>query len=306
MSSSGVTVSVAVATRNRPDQIGPCLESICQNSADYLELVVIDQSDDDGSEKAAAHIPTTAKLRYVRTDTRGLSRARNLAVASTTGDVIAFTDDDCRVPGDWIRRLATVYEKEPRPDLVFGRVTIPKVGDGVAFGASFEPHQRHMQGVMPDVRSTWGIGANMSFRRSIFERIGPFDELLGPGAEFRAGDDVDFALRVLAAGGLITNAEEVTLHHLGVREGSEASKLVRGYLFATGAVYTKLMRLHTRGSAKLLTDTILMHVENSARNVVRGVRPTGLGQLIALTQGAVASLRFGIDPAQGIYRSRES
>jgi glycosyltransferase involved in cell wall biosynthesis len=279
------------------------VESLVQNAAEYRELLIVDQSDDDGSERAVSSLPPAAKLRYVRTETRGLSKARNLAVRMTRGAIIAFTDDDCRTPPDWVVQLKKVFRDDPATDVVFGRVTIPPVQDGVAHGAAFEPHTRYIQHQFPDVRLAWGIGANMSVRRSALDRIGPFDELLGAGAEFRAGEEVDFTIRCLAAGGKITNAAEVVLHHLGVRRGDEASKLMRGYLFATGAVFTKHLRLRTPGSVRLVTDTVVMHSQNGVRNIVRGVRPTGVGQLIAFTQGTLASLRFPLDAAHGVYRS---
>jgi len=296
-------VSLVVATRNRPHEIGPCVETLRQNAGDYLELVVVDQSDDDATERVLAEVPDSAKLRYIKTSTRGLSKARNLAVESTRGAIIAFTDDDCRVPSDWVRSLRQVFEREPETGLLFGRVTIPEIAKGLAHAASFEPHQRYIEREFPDVRLAWGIGANMSARRSLLEQVGPFDDLLGAGGRFRAGEEVDFSIRVLAAGGRITNASEVTLLHVGVRLDDDASKLVRGYLYATGAVFTKHLRLRTPGSFSLLADTVLMHALNGARNVARGVRPTGIGQLIALTQGAIASLRYGVDPALGVYRT---
>jgi GT2 family glycosyltransferase len=159
-----------------------------------------------------------------------------------------------------------------------------------------------MQGRMPNVRVAWGIGANMAARRTILKKVGVFDPLLGPGSKFKAGEEVDLALRVLAAGGRIANTPEVTVHHLGVRRGDEASQLMRGYLFATGAVYCKHLRLGTRGSMRLLAETVLMHVENTARNLLRGTRPTGLGQLIALSQGIFASLGREVDSDRGVYR----
>lgn len=296
-------VSVVVATRNRPQQIGPCVESLVHNAGDYLELVVIDQSDDDATERALAQVPGSAKLRYIKTSTRGLSKARNLATQQTRGAIIAFTDDDCKVPPDWVRSLRKVFEENPATGLLFGRVTIPEMARGIAHAASFEPHQRHIEQRLPDVRLAWGIGANMSVRRSLLERVGPFDDLLGAGAPFRAGEEVDFSIRALAAGERITNASEVTLLHLGVRLDDDASKLVRGYLYATGAVFAKHLRLGTPGSFKLMADTVRMHTLNGARNLARGVRPTGIGQLIALTQGTLASLRLSVDPSLCVYRS---
>jgi len=295
-------ISVVVGTRNRPGDILECVRCIAGNSAHYRELVVVDQSDGDEAERALGAVPPAAKLRCLRTSTRGVSQAKNIGISVCSGSLIAFTDDDCRVPPDWVESVVDVFAREADTDMIFGRVTVPDVQGGVAFGASFEPHRRHLHGAMPNVRAAWGIGANMAARRAILDRVGVFDPLLGPGSKFKAGEEVDLAIRVLAAGGRIANTPEVTVHHLGVRRGDEASQLMRGYLFATGAVYTKHLRLGTRGSIRLLTETVWMHVENTARNVFRGTRPTGLGQLIALGQGTFASLRCQLDSDRGVYR----
>lgn len=45
----------------------------------------------------------------------------------------------------------------------------------------------------------WRLGANMSARQSLVERLGAFDPLLGPGSPFRAGEEPDLAIRALAA-----------------------------------------------------------------------------------------------------------
>ena len=97
----------------------------------------------------------------------------------------------------------------------------------------------------------------MSVRRSLFERLGTFDPLLGPGSPFRAGEESDLDIRAIAGGNKIINAAEITLLHLGVREGDEASNLMRGYGRAMGATLTKHVRLGTRESK--VPDPFMVH-----------------------------------------------
>ena len=51
-----------------------------------------------------------------------MSRAYNLAIASTTGPIIAFTDDDCLVPSDWIEKIVTAFEEQRDGELMYGQV----------------------------------------------------------------------------------------------------------------------------------------------------------------------------------------
>ena len=242
---------VVVPTRNRPDHAEPCVRSILQNPGDF-ELVMIDQSDGDASEKALRTHAGDRRFRLVRSAARGASAARNLGVSETKHPLIAFTDDDCRVSPNWLTGITRIFADDPSADIIFGRVSIPEHLQGKGFAADFEPHQRAHQGSFPAVDVAWGIGANMSVRRSLFTRIGGFDTLLGPGAPFNAGEEFDLMIRALARGSKVLNASEVQVEHLGVREGDEASKLMRGYGVSVGATRAKHARLGTPHSKGLL------------------------------------------------------
>ena len=144
----------------------------------------------------------------------------------------------------------------------------------------------------------------MSARRSLFERLGTFDPLLGPGSPFRAGEESDLAIRALAAGYKVVNAAEIAVLHLGVREGDEASKLMRGYGRAMGATLTKHVRLGTRESKALLLSWFTHFAGKGLLNAALGRRPTGLGLVGGMLAGAYLSLSQPIDRARGIYTNR--
>jgi len=297
-------ISAVVPTRNRPDHAAPCAHSILENAGDEFELLMVDQSDGDATERALVAYTSDRRFRYVRTATRGASAARNVGVEQSTAPIIAFTDDDCRVSRDWIQQITTLFEREPDAAIVFGRVSIPKELTGKGFAADFEPHEREYHNRFPPAHVAWGIGANMIVRRSLFERLGTFDPLLGPGAPFRAGEECDLAIRAIAAGYKIVNAAEVSVLHLGVREGDEASKLMRGYGRAMGATFAKHVRLGTPESKALVLSWLAHFGGQGLRNAVSGRRPTGLGLVGGMLAGAYRSLSQPIDRARGIYTNR--
>lgn len=300
-----IKVSVVVPTRNRPDQIGPCVASILSNAAPAFELVVVDQSDTDASGRALQAYRSDPRLRYEASTTRGAAAARNVGIRLSSAPLIAFTDDDCRVPADWVSRIQSVFESERTAGVLFGRVAIPDELKGTGFAADYEPQKREYLGAYPAATDTWGIGANMSVRRTVFEDIGVFDVVLGPGAPFKAGEEVDFAIRAIAAGWKIVNPVEVTLFHLGVRPGSEGRTLLLGYLFATGAVFAKHLRLRTRGAGPLSANFFALHAKHALRSVITGSRPTGIGGIVSLVRGAAQSLRYSVDRDQQVYTPRD-
>jgi glycosyltransferase involved in cell wall biosynthesis len=279
------------------------VESILANPEDDFELVVVDQSDDSAAKEALARFSNDQRLRYIHTNTRGASRSRNVGIESTSAPIIAFTDDDCRVPKDWIARLREVFATNPGAAIVFGRVTVPSDVDGKArWAATFEPGQREYQNAFPRADVPWGIGANMALRRTVVEDVGKFDPLLGPGAKFPGAEEYDLTIRALAAGLKVLNAAEVSVLHLGVREQDAASALVRNYGVAIGAALTKHVRLGTDRGVPLLVNWVFSHSKAAVRNAILGRRPTNIRFVSGMLAGIVLSCAQPIDAKRLVYR----
>ena len=116
-------VSAVICTRNRSDKIGNAIETVLANTYPNFDLTIIDQSTNDETETIVRRIgERDGRVRYQRMSKSGLSRAYNLAIASTTGPIIAFTDDDCLVPSDWIEKIVTAFEEQPDGQLMYGQV----------------------------------------------------------------------------------------------------------------------------------------------------------------------------------------
>jgi glycosyltransferase involved in cell wall biosynthesis len=294
------TVSAVVSTRNRPHHAHPCATSILANP-DLFELVFVDQSDDRKTEAALSTI-RDPRFSYVRSDLRGVTNGRNVGIELTTGDVIAFTDDDCRASADWVARIARIFADDSDVAVVCGRVQVPDEVQERGFTTAFEPKVREWQGRFPAPEDDWGITANMSLRRSALPRVGLFDPFLGAGAPLRSGGEPDFLFRVLKEGLKVVNANEVVVDHLGARaHGDESARLLKNYASGTAAAFFKYVRLgdidgtllylkHLRGCGKLiLTNALHLH------------RPLGIGYTLAFLQGSVASFKYRVDRSRRVY-----
>jgi glycosyltransferase involved in cell wall biosynthesis len=298
-----LTISVVLSTRNRPDHALACAQTICENPG-FTELVVVDQSDGDATKRALREL-TDPRIRYQASETRGVTAARNIGIDSSSGDIVAFTDDDCRVNADWVAKIRAVFESDPEAAVVCGRVHVPEELAKLGFAESFEPRVREWQGRYPPFGQDWGITANLSLRRSTVERVGKFDPMLGAGAPLRSGGEPDFLFRVLRAGLKVVNASEVSVEHLGIRKpGPEATKLMRGYGKGTGAALFKHVRLGDLDAAGVYAGFVAANVKRVAQNLVRGQRPLGLGYLVSFLQGAADSYKFRVDPAHRSYQRR--
>lgn len=247
-SPSQLQISVLVCTRNRPDHIGKCVRSILQSPMQDIEVLVIDQSDGDGTAQAVLAIGDP-RLRYLRTPTRGLSRARNIGIEASRAPIILFTDDDCYAEPDWVQRIVDEFQRDPRRDAVYGRVmAYGKGGDGQTCPTIMESMTpREVQGLDRErIQGAVGHGNNMAFRRRCFEQHGLFLEWLGAGTPMTGGEDTDFSFRMLRAGARIYYSPEPVVHHDNWMPIQKANKQLHGYVCSGAVVYTRYV---LRGSA---------------------------------------------------------
>lgn len=226
-------VTVAVCTRDRPDRIAGCLDAIAalDYPADRLDLLVVDNA--PSSDATGQIVRGRAGCRYVVEPRPGLDWARNRAVIEAKGTLVLFTDDDVRVDGRWARAVARVFAEEPDAMAVTGLV-VPDETDAAAqilferyggFGRGFE---RRYYGVDADRTELaapphggtgkCGTGANMAFRREIFDRIGLFDPALDVGTVTNGGGDLEMFFRVIKEGHLLVYEPSATVRHAHRRE----------------------------------------------------------------------------------------
>ena len=306
---TSLAVSVVVATRNRPEHIPECVASILANREIPFELLVIDQSDTNASRDVGGEAGADPRLRWITTDSRGLSIARNIGVTMARAPIVAFTDDDCRVPSNWVRSIFELFGSDPELRLLFGAVTVRPEDRSKGFAASFTPKGvRELRGRIPAMRTPWGIGANMAMLRSAFEVIGTFDPRLGAGTELFAGEEFDMTIRSLAAGLKVVETPHIGVVHLGVRSGEDASRLMRGYGVGFGAAFIKHVRLGTPGSLLALTEFFVLHVWRSLVKALRGHPTPGFGLLAGILWGAWRASMRNLDEvprSAGVTHHRE-
>ena len=234
-------ISVALATRNRGSSVVETVRSILGNDYADFEIVIADQSDDDATQKSV-EILKDPRARYVRCETRGRSAAENAAIREARGELIAMTDDDCTVPCDWLREIEAAFAAEERIGVVFGNVIAAPHDLAAGCIPAYVRKDAFLARGIGEKHRVEGIGACMAVRREVWEKLGGFDEGLGAGTRFRAGEDGDFAIRALLAGYWIYETPAVYVTHHGLRKWADLPALIDGYWFGTGAVLAKFVR----------------------------------------------------------------
>ncbi len=296
-------LSVVVPTRNRSTHALACARSILALDQ-FVDLIFVDQSDDRATEEELSRIDDP-RLRYVRTETRGVTNGRNIGMSLSRSDIVAFTDDDCRVRPDWVRRNLDIFEADPEVSVVCGRVVVPDAVQKLGYAVAFEPCEREWQHRYPPLGRDWGLSANLAVRLSSLQKVGNFDPILGAGAPLRSGGEPDLLFRMLRAGFKIVNASEVVVEHYGARKpGNESRKLVMDYGAGTASAIYKHVRLGDPVGMALYLRFLFSAILVVLRNVIRLKRPTGANYFRAFLAGTFASHRYPIDSETRQYTER--
>ena len=117
-----VHVSAVICTRNRDDKIGTAVASVLANDYPSFDLTIIDQSTDGShaqDRRGDRAIPGCATCTAPKLGSRGRTTTGS---AAPMGEILAFTDDDCIVPQDWISNIVGAFTAEPDGDLLYGQV----------------------------------------------------------------------------------------------------------------------------------------------------------------------------------------
>ena len=197
-------VSVIVPVHNGERLLAEAIDSVLGQRHPALEILVVDDGSTDGTPRLARALEPT--VRCVRQDNRGPSAARNTGIRMARADLVAFIDADDRWPAD---KLA---------------LQLPSLADratDVSMGYT-QPMDAAMERPLLAPRLAFSVGASV-FRRSAFQRFGPFDESI------RLGEDLDWLLRAREAGARIAVVDAVTLLYRqnpgSVSYGKDAAEL---------------------------------------------------------------------------------
>jgi len=207
-------ISVIVTTFNRRRLLQSCLDALLaqQDVPGGHEIIVVDDGSRDGTAGLLRSL--SGRVHTLRQPNRGWAAARNRSAQAAHGDLLVFLDDDCLAPPGWLRRYAAAWAAHTEIDAVAGRVACAP-GANLAGKVQYQGHvaifdrlnAAHGASYHAPGPVTFGYGANRSVRRAAFERLGGFNESL------RYFEDLDFDLRLQAAGARVWYDPEVVVDH---------------------------------------------------------------------------------------------
>ena len=184
-------ISVVVANYNGERTLKACLQSLERLNYPNYEVLLVDDGSTDKTREIASSI---TKVRYLHHERNlGLSAARNTGIAAATGEIIAFTDADCRADEDWLYYLAADFLAS---DFVaIGGPNLPPPEDSPVAAAVMASPGGPAHVMLTDRRAEHIPGCNFAAFKWALTEIGGFDPIF-----HRAGDDVDVCWRLQQAG----------------------------------------------------------------------------------------------------------
>ncbi|WP_246510096.1 glycosyltransferase family 2 protein [Bradyrhizobium glycinis] len=241
---STMSVSVAVCTRDRPEDLKRCIDALLRMPDDGQEILVIDNA--PSSDATAMMIQQMSRIRYVREDRPGLNVARNRALEEARGELVLFTDDDAAPDPLWLRRLARNFD-DPLVLASTGLTMALELSsaaqiDFQRYGGFVRGFKRVVYDAAEhDPLLAWhaGAGVNMAIRRSAVQLVGSFDEAFDAGTPTHAGGDSEMFRRILSAGYRIVYDPEALNWHRHRKSADELRRQLFGYEVAGASLLTK-------------------------------------------------------------------
>ena len=223
-------VSVVVPARNNARTIGACLDALVAQDypKDRYEVIVVDRPAADRTADIVRRYPVACVPDTVG---RGPAAARNLGLEVAQGEIIAFTDADCVPSPSWLRRGVERFTNGV--GCVAGEMQAYEVRT-VAQRYVDRRGAYSQAWALTEAEKPFAWTANAFYRRSVFERIGPFD------GSMLTAEDVDLSWRMQDQLGLkIAYSPEAVIFHQHRESVRALLKQRQGYGYGWVQLYLK-------------------------------------------------------------------
>jgi hypothetical protein len=323
-----ISVIICAYTEDRWDDLAAAVESVQQQTLPPREIIVVIDHNPSLLKRVQEHIPGVVVVE--NTEVRGLRGARNSGIAVAQGKIIAFLDDDAVATPDWLTFLCEGYT-DPQVLGTGGEVTpswmeakptwLPEEFYWVV-GCTY----RGMPETIQSIRNP--IGANMSFRREVFDTVGDFHSQNGHMGPRHAGgcEETELCIRARQCwpqSTFLYQPRAQVFHRVPASRTSWryfcsrcyveglAKAVVAGHIGAKDSLASeRSYTLHTlpQGVVRGLTDVLFHHDFTGfarAGAIVVGLAVTTTGYLVGSTLLRVAKLKNAIARKKGIHHNSE-
>lgn len=261
-----IEVSVIVCTYNREKYLEQCLKSLADQTLpmDQYEIVIVNNNSPDNTDAVCKRFienHSEWNINYSIEYNQGHTYARNRGIEEASGKYLAFIDDDAFVKQPYCEEILKYFEGNPQVMAIGGRLY--PIYDDCEEPAWMNPWLLPLvaaldMGDKPKefAKRKFPTGANMAFRKTVFETVGNFNVELGRRGtdNLEGGDEKDMIFRLKAAGGKVHYVPTVEVDHI-IPPKRITMEYVRG--LATGVGRHERKRLKQEGPLALLIKWVL-------------------------------------------------
>ena len=203
-------VSVIIPAYNRKDRLKCCLESLFRQDypQDNFEIIVVDDASTDGTVQMLRVLSgNNHNLRYFSQPHRGPAAARNLGIKEAKAEIVCFTDNDCILKSDWVRKMVEGHRRESMVS---------------AMGGLTNAGLRNIKALVSQSLSDGAIKANVNARTEIiffptcnvsFKKSHLNGERFNELFIFPAGEDLEFFWRLYKKGLRFIERQDIEIFH---------------------------------------------------------------------------------------------
>lgn len=199
-------MSLIMATVNRSLEVGRMIDSLIKQTNRDFELIIVDQNEDDRLiQFIEAGRAQGLEIKHEKLSRPKLSAARNLGIAKADSEILAFPDDDCWYEADVVSCVLEAFSKDKALAGIVGK-WVEKADNGESEFSLEGRKFRYFRGGL-------AISFTLFFRRNLLKDMNGFDDRLGLGAWYSAGEETDLIMRSLDCGYNISYLPQIQVHH---------------------------------------------------------------------------------------------
>lgn len=233
VSASGpVYFSLVVATLSRVAELNLFLNSVVSLQGHNFEVIIVDQNDDDRLLSTIESFSRQITIKHLRLAEKNASKARNLGAAHASGSWLSFPDDDCCYTSNTLLSVENIIENN-NCDLLYGTIY------DFSFRQEYCPPAR-ITGIVNcrTIRKLISEPA-MFIKKTEFVNLSGFEERLGPGTSYYAGEGLDFAFRALKSRKRMFHSSAIEIMHPNLEINADAVTKIYQYSYGNGFVMAR-------------------------------------------------------------------
>jgi GT2 family glycosyltransferase len=221
-----IKITIITNTIRRPlDLVSKSVESsLAQDSV--IGVVLMDQN--QSPLIFPAQIENHSKFKHLTAVVPSVSMARNLAPYPADSEWLIFCDDDGYLETGYVSKLLDLFRQHPQVEIYAG--SIKRIDNGEYYS------KRHAIGgdMKWFINTKLLMGSNFVIKRSVFEKLGKFDEMFGAGAPYGSSEETDLAWNAFFHGVKMRYSPELVVFHVPPFATDAKNEIKKAYRYGVG------------------------------------------------------------------------